>query len=157
MQLPAVVLYRPEIPPNSGNIIRLCANTGAPLHLIEPLGFELADRHLRRAGLDYAEHARIARHASLADFLEAVRPQRLFAFTTRGSRNHCQVEWAEHDAMLFGPETAGLPEEVLAEVPAKRHIRIPMRASSRSMNLANSVAVAVYEAWRQHDFDAPAV
>lgn len=152
MQLPAVILYRPEIPPNSGNIIRLCANTGAPLHLIEPLGFELDDRHLRRAGLDYAEHARIARHASLADFLESVRPQRLFAFTTGGSRNHCEVDWSGRDAMLFGPETAGLPQEVLDKVPAQQCIRIPMRASSRSMNLANSVAVAVYEAWRQGGF-----
>lgn len=153
MQLPAVVLYRPEIPPNSGNIIRLCANTGAPLHLIEPLGFQLDDRHLRRAGLDYAEHARVARHESLAEFLESVRPQRLFAFTTRGSRNHCEVDWREHDAMLFGPETAGLPGEILDAVPARQRIRIPMRESSRSMNLANSVAVAVYEAWRQGGFD----
>lgn len=153
MQLPAVVLYRPEIPPNSGNIIRLCANTGALLHLIEPLGFDLDDRHLRRAGLDYAEYARVARHASLADFLEAVCPRRLFAFTTRGSRNHCEVDWSGDDVMLFGPETAGLPEDVLDDVPAERRIFIPMRASSRSMNLANSVAVAVYEAWRQGNFD----
>lgn len=153
MQLPAVVLYRPEIPPNCGNIIRLCANTGTPLHLIEPLGFELHDRHLRRAGLDYAEYARIARHASLAEFLETVHPQRLFAFTTRGGRHHCEVDWNGRDAMLFGPETAGLADDVLELVPAERRIRIPMRAHSRSMNLANSVAVAVYEAWRQGGFD----
>lgn len=153
MQLPAVVLYRPEIPPNCGNIIRLCANTGTPLHLIEPLGFELHDRHLRRAGLDYAEYARIARHASLAEFLETVHPQRLFAFTTRGGRHHCEVDWNGRDAMLFGPETAGLPDDVLEFVPTERRIRIPMRAHSRSMNLANSVAVAVYEAWRQGGFD----
>lgn len=153
MPLPAVVLYRPEIPPNCGNIIRLCANTGAPLHLIEPLGFELHDRHLRRAGLDYAEYARITRHASLEEFLEIELPQRLFAFTTRGGRRHCEVDWNGRDAMLFGPETAGLPDEVLAGVPAERRIRIPMRAHSRSMNLANSVAVAVYEAWRQDGFE----
>lgn len=156
MQLPAVVLYRPEIPPNSGNIIRLCANTGAPLHLIEPLGFELDDRHLRRAGLDYAEHARIARHVSLTAFLDRVRPRRLFAFTTAGHRSHTEVAWEEHDAMLFGPETAGLPAGVLDTVPAERRIRIPMRAHSRSMNLANSVAVAVYEAWRQGGFEGRA-
>lgn len=152
MQLPAVVLYQPEIPPNCGNIIRLCANTGAPLHLIEPLGFELHDRHLRRAGLDYAEFTRIARHASLAAFLESAPPRRLFAFTTRGRRHHCAVDWNGDDAMLFGPETAGLPDEVLEMVPVERHIRIPMRVHSRSMNLANSVAVAVYEAWRQAGF-----
>lgn len=150
--LPAVVLYRPEIPPNAGNIIRLCANTGAPLHMIHPLGFALRDRELRRAGLDYIEYARIEQHESLAAFLASAKPARLFAFTTRGTRGHCDVEWSRDDAMLFGPETAGLPADVLAEVPQRRRIRIPMRASSRSMNLANSVAVAVFEAWRQQGF-----
>jgi len=158
MYLPAVVLFRPEIPPNSGNIIRLCANTGAPLHLVHPLGFSIDDRHLRRAGLDYSEAARVAHHDSLEDFLAQHRPARLFAFTTRGSVTHCAVRWRPSDAMLFGPETSGLPEQVLEQVSAARRVRLPMRPGSRSMNLANSVAVAVYEAWRQADFagsDAP--
>lgn len=150
--LPAVVLYRPEIPPNCGNIIRLCANAGAPLHLIRPLGFALDDRNLRRAGLDYAEYARIELHDSLAAFRASASPARVFAFTTRGDRAHCDVDWRAGDAMLFGPETAGLPADVLATVPAERRIRLPMRAPCRSMNLANTVAVAVYEAWRQHGF-----
>jgi len=152
MSLPAVVLFRPEIPPNSGNIIRLCANTGAALHLVHPLGFSLDDRHLRRAGLDYAEAARVSHHDSLDDFLASERPGRLFAFTTRGGVHHCAVDWRATDAMLFGPETRGLPADVLEQVPADRRIRLPMRAGSRSMNLANSVAVAVYEAWRQAGF-----
>jgi tRNA (cytidine/uridine-2'-O-)-methyltransferase len=153
MSLPAVVLFRPEIPPNSGNIIRLCANTGAPLHLVHPLGFTIDDRHLRRAGLDYAEAARITHHDSLRAFLADERPERLFAFTTRGGVNHCAVDWHGTDAMLFGPETRGLPSEVLEQVPEPRRVRLPMRAGSRSMNLANAVAVAVYEAWRQAGFD----
>lgn len=153
MSLPAVVLFQPEIPPNSGNIIRLCANTGAALHLVHPLGFTLDDRHLRRAGLDYAEAARISHHDSLHDFLDHERPGRLFAFTTRGGVDHCAVDWRGTDAMLFGPETRGLPAEVLEQVPESHWIRLPMRAGSRSMNLANSVAVAVYEAWRQAGFD----
>lgn len=152
MSLPAVVLYRPEIPPNSGNIIRLCANTGAALHLVHPLGFAIDDRQLRRAGLDYAEAARVTHHESLDAFLAAVTPERLFAFTTRGSVNHCAVRWRETDAMLFGPETRGLPDDVLEAVACSRHVRLPMRTGSRSMNLANSVAVAVYEAWRQVGF-----
>ena len=152
MTLPSVVLFRPEIPPNAGNIIRLCANTGAALHLIHPLGFALDDRQLRRAGLDYAEFARIEEHASLDDYLAARRPARLFAFTTRGRQRHCDVDWSGDDAMLFGPETAGLPPAILASVPEQRWVRIPMRPTCRSMNLANSVAVAVYEAWRQTGF-----
>ncbi len=152
MSLPAVVLYRSEIPPNAGNVIRLCANTGAALHLIRPLGFGLDDRDLRRAGLDYAEYARIELHDSLDAFLATVAPARVFAFTTRGHASHCEVQWAGSDAMLFGPETAGLPADVLATVPARHRIRLPMRASSRSMNLANAVAVAVFEAWRQQGF-----
>jgi len=152
MSLPAVVLFRPEIPPNSGNIIRLCANTGAPLHLVHPLGFSIDDRQLRRAGLDYAEAARVAHHDSLEQYLAQHRPARLFAFTTRGSASHCDVRWRPDDAMLFGPETSGLPDEVLAGVPPAWRLRLPMRPGSRSMNLANSVAVAVYEAWRQADF-----
>ncbi|MDZ7829100.1 MAG: tRNA (uridine(34)/cytosine(34)/5-carboxymethylaminomethyluridine(34)-2'-O)-methyltransferase TrmL [Halofilum sp. (in: g-proteobacteria)] len=152
MNLPAVVLFRPEIPPNSGNIIRLCANTGAPLHLVHPLGFTIDDRHLRRAGLDYAEAARITHHDSLHEFLANERPDRLFAFTTRGDVNHCAVDWRATDAMLFGPETHGLPPAILEQVPAPQRVRLPMRAGSRSMNLANAVAVAVYEAWRQAGF-----
>lgn len=153
MSLPAVVLFRPEIPPNSGNIIRLCANTGAPLHLVHPLGFAIDDRQLRRAGLDYAEAARITHHDSLPEYLDDERPARLFAFTTRGGVNHCAVDWRGTDAMLFGPETRGLPSEVLEQVPERQRVRLPMRAGSRSMNLANAVAVAVYEAWRQRGFD----
>lgn len=152
MNLPSVVLYRPEIPPNSGNIIRLCANTGAPLHLIHPLGFEMQDRQLRRAGLDYAEFARVRQHESLETYIETHQPRRIFAFTTGGTRNHCSVDWGPADAMLFGPETSGLPEEILNHTPMSHRVRLPMRAGSRSMNLANSVAVAVYEAWRQIDF-----
>ncbi len=153
MQLPDVVLYRPEIPPNTGNIIRLCANTGAQLHLIGPLGFELADRHLRRAGLDYAELAQVYQHPSLSDYL-AVRPRRtLFALTRHARRPHVEAPFGPDDALLFGPETTGLPNEVLASIPDDCRLRLPMRSGSRSMNLANSVAVTVYEAWRQAGFD----
>jgi len=152
MTLPAVALYQPEIPPNSGNIIRLCANTGAALHMIRPLGFALDDRELRRAGLDYAEYAQVAVHDSLQAFLETEAPARVLAFTTRGRTRHTEVRWRAGDVMLFGPETAGLPAEVLADVPPRRHVRLPMRAPCRSMNLANAVAVAVYEAWRQQGF-----
>lgn len=152
MQLPDVVLFRPEIPPNSGNIIRLCANTGAELHFVGPLGFELSDRHLRRAGLDYAEFARIRQHAHLQAYFDA-RPRRhVFAFTRRASRHHVEACFGPEDALLFGPETTGLPAEVLDQIPAEHRLRIPMRPQSRSMNLANSVAVTVYEAWRQAGF-----
>jgi tRNA (cytidine/uridine-2'-O-)-methyltransferase len=147
-----VVLYEPEIPPNTGNIIRLCANTGARLHLIKPLGFELDDKLLRRAGLDYAEWSQISVYEGLSEFCETVAPSRLFAFTTRATRAHTEGRFRSGDALLFGPETRGLPGEVLDSVPETQRLRIPMRANSRSLNLSNSVAVAVYEAWRQLGF-----
>jgi len=147
-----VALLNPEIPPNTGNVIRLCANTGARLHLIEPLGFELDDARLRRAGLDYREWAAVAVHASLAACLTAAAPERVFAFTTRGSRPFTEITYASGDLLLFGPETRGLPDHVLADFAPAQRLRIPMRAGSRSLNLSNSVAVAVYEAWRQLGF-----
>ncbi len=144
-----VLLFQPEIPPNTGNIIRLCANTGARLHLIEPLGFELDDARLRRAGLDYHEFAQISRHSSLAAALEALGQPRLFAFSTRGQTRFDHVAYREHDALLFGPETRGLPEDALACVPQAQRLRLPMRPGQRSLNLSNAVAVSVFEAWRQ--------
>ena len=147
-----VVLYQPEIPPNTGNVIRLCANAGAPLHLVRPLGFELDDKRLRRAGLDYHEYAQLAVHDSLAAFLAAIAPPRLFALSTRGTVRHDSVAWRDGDAVLFGPETRGLPAAVLEAIPAERRLRIPMRPSNRSLNLSNAVAVVVYEAWRQAGF-----
>lgn len=147
-----VVLYQPEIPPNTGNVIRLCANTGSRLHLVEPLGFELDDARLRRAGLDYREYAAVRVHASLEAFIEGEAPGRLFAFSTRGTAAYHEVAFAPGDAFLFGPETRGLPSEVLDSLPADRRLRIPMRPENRSLNLSNTVAVVVYEAWRQHGF-----
>ena len=147
-----VVLYQPEIPPNTGNIIRLCANTGSRLHLVGPLGFTLDDRRLRRAGLDYHEFAEVMHYPALTDFLERVAPQRLFALSTRGSRRHDRVAYRPGDAFLFGPETRGLPAEVLASVPEAHRLRLPMRPGQRSLNLSNAVAVTVFEAWRQQDF-----
>ena len=147
-----VVLYEPEIPPNTGNVIRLCANTGARLHLIEPLGFKLEDKLLRRAGLDYHEWAEVAVHASLDTYLATRRPPRLFAFSTKGSRPFHDVAFADGDAFLFGPESRGLPAALLAQLPAGQIVRLPMRPGSRSLNLSNSVAVAVFEAWRQLGF-----
>jgi len=148
-----VILFRPEIPPNTGNVIRLCANTGAALHLIRPLGFALDDARLRRAGLDYHEYARVLAHDSLDDCLAAIGRPRVYAFTTRGRTRHVDVSYADGDALLFGCETAGLPAEVLDAVPEVQHMRLPMRPDSRSLNLSNAVAVAVYEAWRQLGFD----
>jgi len=147
-----VILFHPEIPPNTGNVIRLCANTGAGLHLIRPLGFELDDARLRRAGLDYHEYARVALHDNLADCLAAIGTPRVFAFSTRGRVAHVEARYADGDALLFGCETAGLPTEVLAVIPAARQLRLPMQPDSRSLNLSNTVAVAVYEAWRQLGF-----
>lgn len=147
-----VALYQPEIPPNTGNIIRLCANTGAQLHLIHPLGFRLEDRRLRRAGLDYHEYARVREHASLTAFLDALRPERVFAFTTKGGRYFHEVAYRKGDTLLFGPETRGLPEGVLESIQPAQRLRIPMLPGVRSLNLSNAVAVAVYEAWRQIDF-----
>ena len=147
-----VVLYQPEIPPNTGNIIRLCANTGSRLHLIRPLGFELEDSKLRRAGLDYHEWAEVRDYADLESFLDEIRPVRLFALSTRGTRRHDQAAFAAGDALLFGPETRGLPADLLASLPPEQILRLPMRPGVRSLNLSNSVAVVVYEAWRQMDF-----
>ena len=147
-----VVLHRPEIPPNTGNVIRLCANTGAALHLIEPLGFELDDARLRRAGLDYHEFASLQRHASLEAFQAAVAPERLFAFSVRGVTRYDRVAYRPGDALLFGSETAGLPAEVLEALPEAQRLYLPMRPGVRSINLSNTVAVAVYEAWRQLGF-----
>lgn len=144
-----VVLYEPEIPPNTGNVIRLCANTGAELHLIHPLGFQMDDRSLRRAGLDYHELAPVQQHDSLDAFLSLVEPNRLLAFTTKGSKAMNRVAFEFNDALLFGPETRGLPNSILATISTDRRIRIPMVAAVRSLNLSNAVAVAVYEAWRQ--------
>lgn len=147
-----VVLYEPEIPPNTGNIIRLCANTGATLHLIEPLGFRMEDRLLRRAGLDYHESARVRRHPSWPAFLETYAPPRVFAFSTRAAGPYNEPAFLAGDVLLFGPETRGLPETVLASIQPEHRLRIPMGPDSRSLNLSNAVAVAVYEAWRQQGF-----
>ena len=147
-----IVLVEPEIPPNTGNVIRLAANTGCALHLVEPLGFAMDDRQLKRAGLDYHEYARVQVHASLEAALDAVRPQRLFALSTRGQVRHDQPRYADGDAFLFGPETRGLPHEVLEAIPPAQRLRLPMRPDNRSLNLSNSIAVVVYEAWRQLDF-----
>ncbi|MEM9208855.1 MAG: tRNA (cytidine(34)-2'-O)-methyltransferase [Pseudomonadota bacterium] len=147
-----VILFEPEIPPNTGNVIRLCANTGADLHLVEPLGFSLDERRLRRAGLDYREFAKVAVHANLEDCLRNIGEPRVFAFSTRGRTRHTAPGFGIGDALLFGPETRGLPTEVLDALPPEQRLRLPMRAESRSLNLSNSVAVAVYEAWRQLGF-----
>ena len=147
-----IVLYEPEIPPNTGNIIRLCANTGARLHLIRPLGFQFDDRQLRRAGLDYHEWAAVRLHRDLAAFLADVKPARLFAFTTKGARLYHTVAYRPDDALLFGPETRGLPAAVLGDIPAERRLRLPMLTAGRSLNLSNAVAIALYEAWRQCGF-----
>lgn len=144
-----IVLFEPEIPPNTGNIIRLCANTGFQLHLIEPLGFAWDDKRLRRAGLDYHEFTAIKRHASYDAFAAAERPQRLFALTTKGTPAHSAVAYQQGDYLLFGPESRGLPAAILDALPAEQKIRIPMMPESRSMNLSNAVSVVVYEAWRQ--------
>ncbi|GHC23382.1 tRNA (cytidine(34)-2'-O)-methyltransferase [Kushneria pakistanensis] len=147
-----IVLFEPEIAPNTGNIIRLCANTGFRLHLIEPLGFELDDKRLRRAGLDYHEWARVQVHASLEAFMAAVEPTRVLAVTTRGRSRHDQVGYQMGDALLFGPESRGLPQALIDSLPENQRLRIPMREGSRSLNLSNACAVLVYEAWRQLDF-----
>jgi tRNA (cytidine/uridine-2'-O-)-methyltransferase len=149
-----IVLVHPEIPPNTGNVIRLSANTGCQLHLVEPMGFTMEDRQLRRAGLDYHEYARIKRHASWSALLEAEQPvtDRLFGFTTHGSRPAFEVQFQAGDWLVFGSETAGLPLELRERFSAERRLRLPMRAGQRSLNLSNAVAVAVYEAWRQCGF-----
>lgn len=151
-----VVLFQPEIPPNTGNAIRLCANTGARLHLVRPLGFELDDKRLRRAGLDYHEYATLAVHDDLASCLAAIGDTRVFAFSTRGTRRYDHVDYRTGDTLLFGPETRGLPADVLGAIPEAQRLRLPMRPGNRSLNLSNSVAVVVFEAWRQHGFDGAA-
>ncbi|MBT9493439.1 MAG: tRNA (uridine(34)/cytosine(34)/5-carboxymethylaminomethyluridine(34)-2'-O)-methyltransferase TrmL [Paucibacter sp.] len=149
-----IVLVQPEIPPNTGNIIRLAANTGCSLHLIEPLGFLMEDRLLQRAGLDYHEYAAVHRHASWDAFMAAQQPpaERMFAFTTKGSRPFSQVQWQAGDYLVFGSETAGLRPEVREQFDAAQRVRLPMLADQRSLNLSNSVAVAVFEAWRQNGY-----
>lgn len=147
-----IVLYQPEIPPNTGNIIRLAANTGCRLHLIEPLGFDLSDSQLRRAGLDYHEYASLQVHAGWLDCRAALAGRRFFAFTTKAVNCHAEAKFQAGDVLLFGPETRGLPPEILAEFAAEHRLRLPMQPESRSLNLSNTVAVAVYEAWRQNGF-----
>lgn len=147
-----MILLEPEIPPNTGNIIRLCANTGTRLHLIAPLGFELDDRKLRRAGLDYREFAKITVHDSLEACLDALDRPRVLACSTRGGMAYHEHRFAAGDALLFGPETRGLPASVLDVLPPENILRIPMRAQSRSLNLSNAAAVVLYEAWRQLGF-----
>ncbi len=147
-----VALFEPEIPPNTGNIMRLCANTGVHLHLIEPLGFDLDDRQLRRAGLDYRDYAEVSVHRSLDELLGILAPARILALTTRGRRIYTDVTYDEKDLMIFGPETRGLPAGLLESVQDVNRIKIPMIPGSRSLNLSNAVAVVVYEAWRQKGF-----
>ena len=151
-----IALFEPEIPPNTGNIMRLAANTGFYLHLIEPLGFELDDKQLRRAGLDYREWADTRRHASFTAFAECFDRKRIFAFSTRGRRTYTEAAFAPGDVLLFGPESRGLPGDILEWLGAEQCLRIPMAARSRSLNLSNTVAIAVYEAWRQQGF-SPAI
>jgi len=147
-----IILYQPEIPPNTGNIIRLCANTGSKLHLIHPLGFQLEDKMLRRASLDYREYADISEYQSLQECLEKISPQRVFAVSTKAKKNYADIRYHQNDAFLFGPETRGLPKDILDSYDNEHFIRIPMQAESRSLNLSNAAAILVYEAWRQQQF-----
>lgn len=147
-----IVLFEPEIPPNTGNIIRLCANTGYQLHVIEPLGFDLDDKKLRRAGLDYHEFAQLKRHPHWQAFLDNTEVNCMYALTTKGSRPHVEASFQENDALVFGPETRGLPDNVLAQFTPETRLRLPMLPESRSLNLSNTVAIMVYESWRQLDF-----
>lgn len=147
-----VVLYQPEIPPNTGNVIRLCANTGARLHLIEPLGFDLDHAKLRRAGLDYHEFMTLEAHESFDAFLTATQPRRVFALSTRSTTLYTNVQYCQNDAVLFGSETCGLPQALLNSLPVEQRLRVPMRSGNRSLNLSNAVAVVVFEAWRQNGF-----
>ncbi len=148
----SLILYQPEIPPNTGNIIRLCANTGVALHLIEPLGFDLEEKKLRRAGLDYREFARVSTHKTLTACLELLLQPRVFALSTHGTTRYDAPTFREGDAFLLGPETRGLPKEILSALPSEQRLRVPMREGSRSLNLSNTAAVMVYEAWRQANF-----
>ena len=152
----SVILYEPEIPPNTGNIMRLCANTGVSLHLVEPMGFELDHTKLKRAGLDYRDFAQVRTHPSLDACLEALGQPRVFALSTRGKTRYDEADFAAGDAILMGPETRGLPQAVLDALPPAQRLRLPMQAGSRSLNLANATAVMVYEMWRQLGFDGAA-
>jgi len=149
-----IVLFEPEIPPNTGNIIRLCANTGADLHLVKPLGFNLEDKQLKRAGLDYHEYASLKVHENWADCKTALTGKRMFAITTKGSTRHSDIQFLAGDVFVFGHETRGLSEEVRSEFTAEHRLRLPMLENSRSLNLSNSAAVLLYEAWRQIGFEA---
>ena len=149
----SLILYQPEIPPNTGNIIRLCANTGTTLNLVEPLGFELDEPRLKRAGLDYREFADVRVHPDLDTCLGALGDPRVFALSTRGGTRYTSVDFCRGDAFLFGPETRGLPQSLLDALPAGQRLRIPMVGGSRSLNLSNSAAVVIYEAWRQAGFE----
>lgn len=148
-----LIIYQPEIPPNTGNVIRLCANVGASLHLIRPLGFEMSHRQLRRAGLDYHELACVAEHDSLESCLASAAPRRVFALTTRAGRSFFDAAFAPGDAFLLGPETRGLPHAVLEAIDERRRLRLPLRPGNRSLNLSNAAAVVLYEAWRQTGFE----
>lgn len=147
-----IVLYQPEIPPNTGNIIRLCANSNTRLHLVKPLGFELEDKQLKRAGLDYHEYASLVVHEDWEACKQALAGRRMFALTTKGSTRHSDIRFLPGDVFVFGPETRGLPEEIRAEFSPEHRVRLPMMPESRSLNLSNSAAILLYEAWRQHDF-----
>ena len=148
-----IVLFEPEIPPNTGNIIRLCANTGAHLHLVKPLGFTLEDKQLKRAGLDYHEFSTLKVHENWIACKTALAGKRLFAITTKGSTRHSDIAFEADDVLVFGPETRGLPDEIRNTFPPERRVRLPMLAESRSLNLSNSVAILLYEAWRQIGFE----
>ncbi len=148
-----IVLFEPEIPPNTGNIIRLCANTGAALHLVKPLGFSLDDKQLKRAGLDYHEYSTMQVHENWEVCKASLTGKRLFAITTKGSTRHSEIQFKADDVFVFGPETRGLPEEIRAEFTAEHRLRLPMLPDSRSLNLSNSAAVLLYEAWRQIGFE----
>ncbi len=148
-----IVLFEPEIPPNTGNIIRLCANTGAQLHLIHPLGFKMQEKALRRAGLDYHEFTQVKEYDNFADFINKAQPERLFALTTKGSTHYCKVKYLSGDYFIFGPETRGLPDDLMSLDCITEKVRLPMLENSRSLNLSNTVAITLYEALRQCDFD----
>ena len=148
-----IVLFEPEIPPNTGNIIRLAANTGCSLHLVEPLGFEFDDKRLRRAGLDYHETDRVQIHPNLDACLEHIGETRVFALTTKGTASPSEVKFRKHDTLLFGPESRGLPESIRNSVPPEQRVRLPMCENSRSLNLSNATAIMVYEAWRQIGYE----
>ena len=152
-----IALYQPEIPPNTGNIIRLCANTGAQLHLIHPMGFDISDKQCRRAGLDYREYAHVCEYGHFDAFIQEHHHKRIFACTTKGAVVYSDVVYQDEDVLLFGPETRGLPQDVREALPEGQRIKIPMMPESRSLNLSNSVSVILYEAWRQLGFNIPSL